>query len=343
MWFFENGAKIFLFVILIIVALIIIQQIIYYINRIIYFKKYKFRGQHVFITGGSVGLGKDIAKRIACEGAKITIVARRKDVLKQSSIDIENYAKDNGEIDIRVQYFSADVTKEDEIRKCVKDAEFNFGPIDFLIMSHGISIPKYLFEATIEDSNEVMNINYFGSLNVIRAVVPLMMKRNQGEILAITSELSLTGYIGYSHYCASKFATRALIDVMRNELSGYKIKIHCAYPPNMDTEGFHNEQITKPEETKAIEKRENLYDSDHCAKAIVNGIKKGDYHLSCGDFGCNLLIRGVIGINQRDNMVADILIMPILIIVSVIYNYMWKKEVNKEKYQMYKSRWFAGI
>lgn len=343
MWFFDNAAKIFLFVIIMIICTIIIQQIYFHFKRWMYLKNYKFRGQHVFITGGSLGLGKCLACRLAREGAKITIIARRESILKDAKQDIEHYAQEADELDVRVQYFCADVTKEDQLRKAVEESEHNFGPIDFLITSHGISIPKYIFETTEEEIMKVMNINYFGTLNTFRSVVPLMMKRNQGEILSITSELSLCGFIGYAHYCPTKFAIRGLVDVMRNELSGYNIKIHCAYPPNMNTQGFEAEQKTKPEEGKAIESWEKTYEADECAEAIIKGIKRGENHLSCGDFGCNMLIRAVIGINQRDNMVADILLMPIIIPVLSFLNWRWRREVKKEKYLCNKARWFAGI
>lgn len=345
MWFFEGVANVIVFIIIVVIVLLIIQQIIFQIQMFYRTKTYSFRERHIFITGGSQGLGKCLAQRICKEGGFITIVARRENICVEAKKEIEDYAIKAGTNNIKVQYFTADVTNEKEVRTAVDKAEEVFGPIDFLITCHGTSIPKYAFETTMEEARKVMEINYWGTLNVFRAVIPRMMKRNRPnqEVLSITSQLAICGFIGYAHYCPSKFAVRGLIDVLRNELNGYNIKFHCAYPPGMKTPGFEHEQQSKPDECKEIEKGEELYTPEFCADCIINAVKRGEYHISCGDFGCNMLIRVVIGMTQRNNLIGDFILAPITIIIIYFIANGWYKIARDKKWQVNKDKWFKGL
>lgn len=140
-WFFESGERIFIFVIVVISILIAFYQIIFTTAKLIASKQYKFEGKHVFITGGSQGLGLSLATQIAQEGAKITIIARRTDILESAVSYIVSHSK-NQNASKCVQYFSADVTDENKLRCAVANSEQRFGKIDMLITCHGFSNPK---------------------------------------------------------------------------------------------------------------------------------------------------------------------------------------------------------
>lgn len=111
----------------------------------------------------------------------------------------------------------------------------------------------------------------------------------------------------------------------------------------MKTPGYENEMKTKPEECKAIETNETLYDPDFTAKCIISGIKRGEYHISCGDFGCNVLVRYVVGMTQRNNLVADIFLAPISLIILTILTNGWYKTARDKKFEGYHSGMFDGI
>lgn len=219
-------SEIIVLIIIVYLVLTLLYQIYYQIRNMIRTKNYSFKDRHVFITGGSQGLGKCLAERIAREYGSITIVARRENICKEAVEEIKKILFKETISSTRIQYYCADVTKEDEIASVVKKAEKSFGPIEFLITCHGVSLPKYAFEATSEEAKKVMDVNYWGTFNTFRAVIPGMMKRNKGEVLSVSSQLALCTFIGYAHYSPTKYAIRSLVDTLRCELNGYNIKVY---------------------------------------------------------------------------------------------------------------------
>jgi len=162
--------------------------------------------------------------------------------------------------------------------------------------------------------------------------VPSMVERKTGEIVIVSSGLAWTAYMGYCSYVPTKFALRGYADVLRSELRPLSVTVHHAAPPTMDTPGYRLENATKPAECQAIEKGEPVYQADVCARAIVDSLRKGEYNIACGDFGINLLSRASTGIAPRNNMVLDILLSPLLVIVSQVYLLMWDGEIGHHKY-----------
>jgi 3-dehydrosphinganine reductase len=100
----------------------------------------------------------------------------------------------------------------------------------------------------------------------------------------------------------------------------------------MDTPGFVVENKTKPAETREIEAGESLYTADETARCVIDSYRKGEYHIACGDFGVNMLVRATAGMTPRNNCLADMLLLPLLVLVGKVYTWNWDKIVCDAKY-----------
>ncbi|RHY91648.1 hypothetical protein DYB35_003287, partial [Aphanomyces astaci] len=276
-------------------------------------RQLNYRGKHVLVTGGSEGLGRAIALQLVAAGADVTIVGRRADAL-QRVVDEANTS--NSPTRGRIFTQTADVTSPQAIKCAVGQAQASVGPIDILLPNAGKSIVGYMVEHPIQSFRDSMELNYFGTLNTVNAVLPTMVQRQEGCICFITSAAALASYVGFSAYSPTKYAVRGLADCLRNELSSSGISIHVAYPGSMDTPGFELEQLTKPTECKAIEASETLYKPEAVASSILKDLKHGVHNMYCGDIGISLL--GVLSasMSPRCNPALDVLLFPVGVVAT---------------------------
>ncbi|KAF0700254.1 Aste57867_9209 [Aphanomyces stellatus] len=296
------------------------------VNALLPSKQVNFRGKHVFIPGGSEGLGRAIALQLVEAGADVTIVARREEVLQRVVDEVNSNRQPNHG---RIFFQTADVTKPDTVENAVKIAQDTVGPIDILIHCAGKALMGYATKHTIDVHRKAMDLNYFGTLNTVNAVLPTMTERHQGRIVLVTSGAAMTSYIGYAAYSPSKYAVRGLADCLRNELGSSGISIHIAYPGQMDTPGFAEEQLIKPAECKAIEASDTLYKPEAVAKSILKDVKNGAYNIYCGDLGVNMLGILAAGLSPRQNPALDTLLFPIAVIVAWFVRGDWAKAVEE--------------
>ena len=90
-----------------------------------------------------------------------------------------------------------------------------------------------------------MEIDYFGTLHAVRAVVPAMVERRRGHLVLVSSTVAHVGVYGYSAYAPAKHAVRGLAETLRPELKPHGITVACAYPPDTDTPGYAEENRHK--------------------------------------------------------------------------------------------------
>ncbi len=238
-----------------------------------------FYQKHVIITGGSSGIGKATAIMLAAEGAHLSIIARRQDVLLQAQAEIEAVKIFPEQ---RVVCLSASVTQFDEIQTAITKAIEELGPPTLVITSAGIAHPGYFQELPVNVFEETMNINYFGTLYAIQAALPSMLEQQQGHIVMISSVAGLIGVYGYSAYSPSKFAVRGLAESLRGELKRFGIAVSIVYPPDTDTPQLAAENLTKPYETKLITNSTHVWKPEEVAQVLIKGVKRKDFAITPG-------------------------------------------------------------
>ena len=119
-----------------------------------------------------------------------------------------------------------------------------------------------------------MEVNYFGTLHCIRAVVPAMLARRRGSIVAISSTAGLIPVFGYTAYGPSKYAVRGLTDILRIELRPHGIHVACVYPSDVDTPQLAGEEPYKPDELRRISGTVKPIPPEQVADAILRGVAR---------------------------------------------------------------------
>src|SRR3954447_5967412 len=228
------------------------------------------RNAHAIVTGGSSGIGLAVARLLRERGARLSLVARRRDLLDAAAAELTSAG---GEVRVA----TADVADRDQITMAVAELTDAFGPCDVLVTSAGVFEPGYFNALDDAVFRETMDVDYFGTLWPVRAVVPAMVERRSGSIVGVSSGAGLVGVFGYSAYSPAKFAVRGLLEVLRCELAPYDVHVGCAVPPDTDTPQLAYENRIKPRETAAISGAIKPLSAERVAQSIVRGIEKRQF------------------------------------------------------------------
>ncbi|KAF9396272.1 3-dehydrosphinganine reductase, partial [Mortierella sp. AD011] len=270
------------------------------------------KGKHVYVTGGSVGLGRAVAIELAKQGAHVTIVARKEGPLKET-IELMKQAaasrKDKDVVEQRFHWISADVTNREQSIRALDEASAHFGGRvpDIIMTCAGIAIPKLFVEALIEEFESQMNLNYLGSLYTVHEATKRMAATGvKGKVVLTASTAGLIGFAGYSSYAPTKFALRGLAECLRNEFLMYGIGIHIYYAGTMFSPGYENENLTKPLVTRDIEGTKGLT-SEEAAKGLFAGLRKGYFGVTT-DFDTDFLRISARGVTPMSNIGWDYLL-----------------------------------
>ncbi len=240
-----------------------------------------FIGKTVFLTGGSSGIGLATAKLLATEGANVVIFARSEEKLAAASAAIESRRVSAAQ---RFACRPLDVADHAAVTAVMAEAVQSFGAPDLLINNVGRAVPHCFEDVTFAQFDETMKTNLYGAWSTVSALVPHMKARG-GAIVNVSSMAGFIGVFGYTDYCASKFAVVGLSEALRQELRRYGISVSVLCPPDTDTPGLANEDLTKPAETKAVSAGAKLLQPDDVARALLKGIRRGTFMIVPGGEG----------------------------------------------------------
>jgi 3-dehydrosphinganine reductase len=238
-----------------------------------------FEGKRVWITGGSSGIGLALAKQFAALGAHVYIMARRENVLEEAMNEIQA-ASHSPEQHFRA--VSVDVSDPSRVAQVANELMAAEGVPDILINSAGVVQPGLFTDLTPEDFQYNMDINFHGTVNVCRAVVPCMKARRSGHIVNISSLAGFLGTYGYTAYCASKYAVRGFSDALRAELKEFGIHLHLIFPPDTDTPQLVYDNAHKPFVTKELSGAAKALSADEVSRTIIKGITRRKYIITPG-------------------------------------------------------------
>lgn len=185
-----------------------------------------------------------------------------------------------------------DVADPASVVAAVRDVTARLGPCDVLLTCAGIAHPGYFEQLDDNVFRRTMEVDYFGTLYAVRAVVPAMIERRHGSVVGISSGAGLVGVFGYTAYGPAKFAVRGLLESLRCELAPYGIHVGCVCPPDTDTPQLAYENRFKPTETRAISGTIKPLSADRVATHIIRGIERGEF-LILPDWRSRLLARTV--------------------------------------------------
>jgi short-subunit dehydrogenase len=211
----------------------------------------------VMITGASSGIGRGLAVEIAGRGANVGLVARRAEVIGEVVREIEAAGS-------KAVALPADVQSEDSIRAAAEKLRASLGPIDVLIANAGIGPTRDAADFSAEEVSDVINVNVIGASNSVAAVIPEMVARGSGQLVAISSLAAYRGLPRSAAYCASKAAVSAFFESLRLDLEPRGIDVTIIHP------GFIKTPLTAGRESQMP----FLMELDDAVGKIVRAIGK---------------------------------------------------------------------
>ncbi len=209
------------------------------------------------ITGASSGIGKGIALEIASRGANLALLARREDLLNELVAEARSR-------NVKAVAAAADVRDVKAVREAADRFRQQLGPIDILIANAGIGTSDHATRLTPEHAANVIGINVLGAVNSVAAVLPEMVERGQGRLVAISSLAAYRGLAKSAAYCASKAALSAYFESLRIDLRHTGVGVTVIHP------GFIKTALTSGREAKMP----YLMELDVGVKKIVSAIER---------------------------------------------------------------------
>ena len=229
-----------------------------------------YNGKTAWVIGGSEGIGAGLAQYLTFFGASVLIVSRHPSKL---DITINQMKGLKQSPEQKLQSLALDITNYSKVKETLSHHIEKETHLDIIINCAGYSHPGFFTETPIQAFHDMMNLNYFGTVNVLKIIVPHMIRNKKGQILNVSSMAGYLGLFGYSGYCGSKFAVIGLSEALKRELKPYNIYVSVLCPPATRTPGFKMENKTKPTEVLNIEKKAKILSPDQVALSTLEQLR----------------------------------------------------------------------
>ena len=224
-----------------------------------------FTDKIVVITGGSDGIGKALVAQFLALGAKVATCGRNENKLSLLAAEFPSSNLFTAQVD---------VSKQDESEAFIKQVVDNWGRIDVLINNAGISMRALVSEVSVQTLQNVMDINFWGTVYCTKAALP-SIQQNKGVIVGVSSIAGYRGLPGRSGYSASKFALNGWLEALKTELyaSGTHVMWVC---PGFTTSNIRNAALDKNAKAQGESPMDegSMMSSEECATHIIHAIEK---------------------------------------------------------------------
>lgn len=237
---------------------------------------YDWKNRVVFLTGASSGIGRALAWELGRRGARLALVARRADELM---LTVEGVEKVGGE----AMALPADVRDYSAVERAVERVRERWGRVDVLVANAGMSTTTAGTDLNATEAGDVISINVIGVVNCVSAVLPGMLERGSGHLVAVSSLAAYRGMPKSGAYSASKAAVSTLFESLRIDLRRSGIDVTVIHPGFIRTPMTANRKKRLPfllevddaarRIRRAIERRARTYSFPWQLASIVRVIK----------------------------------------------------------------------
>jgi len=226
----------------------------------------KIKNSVVWLTGASSGIGEQLAYQLVEKGAKLIISARRREELERvkSNCHSEN-----------VEILTIDLEDNFSLQQRAKEAVKLFGQVDILINNGGISQRDTILNTHLDVDRRLMEVNYFGSITLSKALLPEMVKRKSGHHVVVTSTVGIINTPYRSGYGASKHALHGFYDVLRAEHHDDNIRVTIALPGYIKTNISYNALVGDgSKQDKMDPGQAKGMSPEKCSRLIIRAIER---------------------------------------------------------------------
>ena len=210
--------------------------------------------KNIWITGASSGIGKALALKFANEGWQVAASARRENLLNEIS-----------ELNENISSFPLDVTNKDDCKETFELIKNKYQNIDICFFSTGTWDPKKEKEIDVDQMKKVMEVNFFGTLNCIKAVEKYFREKNSGHISIVSSIAGYRGLPNSTGYGASKAALNNFAESLYFDFGRYNVRVSLVSP------GFIKTPMTDKNEFKMPFLKTAEFAADKIYKGLING------------------------------------------------------------------------
>lgn len=229
------------------------------------------KGKVAIVTGGSRGIGRHIALKLAQRGADVAINYRS----RQS--DAEGVIKELEEIGVRAMAIKANLANKPEARGVIREVHKQWGRIDILVNNAGITRDKTMKRLTDDDWDDVLDTNLGSVFATCSEVLNIMLEQSYGRIINISSFVGQSGNFGQANYAASKAGVIAFTKTLALETAKYNITVNAIAPGFTDTEMVAQIPENIREKIVARVPMGRFGQPDEIARAVVFLATEGDY------------------------------------------------------------------
>jgi short-subunit dehydrogenase len=213
--------------------------------------------KNILITGASSGIGYQLTKDLAKEGANLALLARRKDIL-------DNLAEELKSFNTKIITAQCDVTSKENVKTAFDFVKNEFGKINIAILNSGASYRMSVEEFDTKHLEEIINVNFIGLIYCLNEIIPEFIKKKDGCIVGISSLSESRGFARSAAYCSSKAAVSIFLESIRVELKKNNVKVITVKPGFIKTALTDKNEFSMP----------FLMSAEKASGIILKGIKK---------------------------------------------------------------------
>ena len=238
----------------------------------------------IWITGASSGIGEALAYALAGEGSKLVLSSRNEAEL----LRVKNNCKTSSNDILLLPFDLQETSGAGELAKKVIE---KFGRIDILINNGGISQRSYTIDTSTEIDRKIMEVNFFGTIALAKAVLPYMIKEKSGHIVVVSSIAGKFGFYLRSAYSAAKHALHGFFESLRMEVHKNNIQVLIVCPEKVKTNISLNALTAKGTPHGIMDKsHEQGVSAEECAHQIIKAIKNNKEEIYIGHFNGQLAL-----------------------------------------------------
>jgi NAD(P)-dependent dehydrogenase (short-subunit alcohol dehydrogenase family) len=236
----------------------------------------KAKNKTIIVTGGGSGMGRELVLNLLAKGAKVAAIDINEKTLQET-------AALAGDGNVNLSLFVTDITNRTGVEGLLEKVISKFGAVDGIINNAGIIQPFIkVNDLSYEVIERVMDINFYGTLYLIKTFLPHLLTRPEAHIVDISSMGGFLPVPGQTIYGASKAAVKLLTEGLHSELSGTNVRVTVVFPGGVNTNILKNSGLEMPKLSGEKAKLNKILSAVDAAQIIIEGMEQNRYRVLVG-------------------------------------------------------------